>query len=82
MPEVVLQNVINTVQVQNETGENSKELPIGALASNIAFGGLQSTVSVEDKLKDHKVNTRPIKGTRKRGETPEEDQKMREDYDV
>ena len=53
MPEVVLQNVINTVQVQNETGENSKELPIGALASNVAFGGLQSTVSVEDKLKDH-----------------------------
>ena len=53
MPEVVLQNVINTVQVQNETGETSKELPIGALASNVAFGGLQSTVSVEDKLKDH-----------------------------
>ena len=53
MAEVVLQNVINTVQVQNETGETSKELPIGALASNVAFGGLQSTVSVEDKLKDH-----------------------------
>ena len=60
MPEVVLQNVINTVQVQNETGENSKELPIGALASNVAYntnkdapdGGLQSTKSVQDKLDD------------------------------
>ena len=53
MAEVVLQNVINTVQVQNETGETGKELPICSLASNVAFGGLQSTVSVEDKLKDH-----------------------------
>lgn len=31
------------------------------------------------KMKEHKVNTRPIKGTRKRGETPEEDRMMREE---
>ena len=31
------------------------------------------------KMKDHKVRTRPIKGTRKRGETPKEDRKMREE---
>lgn len=53
MADVVLQNVINTVQVQNETGENSKELPIGALASNVAFGGLQSTESVQVKLENY-----------------------------
>ena len=61
MPEVVLQNVIHTVQVQNETGETSREVPIGALASNIAYntnkdvsdGGLQSTVSVQKKLEGY-----------------------------
>ena len=61
MAEVVLQNVIHTVQVQNETGETSRELPIGALASNIAYNtnkdaaddGLQSTVSVQKKLDDY-----------------------------
>ena len=57
MADVVLQNVINTVQVQSETGETSQELPIGALASNIAYktkedvtNGLQSTKSVQAKL--------------------------------
>ena len=50
MAEVILQNVIHTVQVQNETGENSKELPIGALASNVAVDKLESTESVQDKI--------------------------------
>ena len=60
MADVVLQNAINTIQVQNEAGETSGELPIGALASNIAYktkedvtNGLQSTISVQKKLEDY-----------------------------
>ena len=46
----VLSKVINTIQVADVNGNLSDEFPIGALASNIAVGNLQSTESVQDKI--------------------------------
>ena len=50
----VLQNVINTVTVQNEIdGSLSSEFPIGSLASNVAVGELDSDISVQDKIDEY-----------------------------
>ena len=50
----VLSKVINTIQVADVNGNlNSDEFPIGALASNVAVGGLQSTISVQNKIDDY-----------------------------
>ena len=57
----VLSKVINTIQVADVNGNlNSDEFPIGALASNVAFGGLQSNESVEDKLNHYDAFIRDL----------------------
>lgn len=71
----VLSKVINTIQVADVNGNLSDEFPIGALASNVAYktddidDALQSTVSVQDKLKEHsnfinKLSTNDVKYTK------------------
>lgn len=54
MADVILQNVVNSIQVKDESGQISpNEYPLGALASNIAVGDESSIISVQQKIDEY-----------------------------
>lgn len=48
----ILDGKVNVIRVKDKNGNLGQDRPIGALAENIAFGGVTSNESVEQKIND------------------------------